>query len=126
LHTDGFTEQGGAAALSVDSETTSTTFTTLGLRASAPFQFGATKANLKGTLGWRHAYGDITPESSQFFAGGSAFTVEGTPIAKDAALVEVGFDMAITEASTFGVSYVGQYGNGTTQNGFNASLNVKF
>jgi outer membrane autotransporter protein len=126
LHTDGFTEKGGAAALSVNGETTSTTFTTLGLRASAPLQLGATTANLKGTLGWRHAYGDITPESTQYFAGSNAFTVEGVAIAKDAALVEAGFDVAITEASTFGVSYVGQFGNDTTQNGFNATLNVKF
>lgn len=126
LRTDGFTEKGGAAALSVDGETTNTTFTTLGLRASTPLQLGTSNANLKGTLGWRHAYGDITPESTQFFAGSNAFTVEGAPIAKDAALVEVGFDMAITEASTFGVSYVGQFGSGSTQNGFNASLNMKF
>lgn len=126
LHTDGFTEKGGAAALSVNSETTSTTFTTLGLRASAPLQFGATTASLRGTLGWRHAYGDITPESTQYFAGSNAFTVEGVAIAKDAALVEAGFDVAITEASTFGLSYVGQFGSDTTQNGFNATLNVKF
>jgi outer membrane autotransporter protein len=126
LHTDGFTEKGGAAALSVNSDTTNATFTTLGLRASALVQLGATTANLKGTLGWRHAYGDITPESTQYFAGSNAFTVEGVAIAKDAALVEAGFDVAITEASTLGLSYVGQFGNDTTQNGFNATLNVKF
>lgn len=80
----------------------------------------------KGTLGWRHAYGDTTPEATQLFAGSNAFTVEGVAIAKDAALVEAGFDVAITEASTFSVSYVGQFGSGTTQNGFNATLNVKF
>ncbi len=126
LRTDGFNENGGAAALSVDSETTNTTFTTVGLRASAPLTLGTTTANLKGTLGWRHAYGDITPESTQFLAGSNAFTVEGVTIAKDAALVEAGFDLAITESATFGVSYIGQFGDGTTQNGFNASLNVKF
>lgn len=126
LRTDGYTEKGGASALTVESETTNTTFTTLGVRASTPLQFGATTANLKGTIGWRHAYGDITPESTQAFIGGSAFTVQGAPIAKDAALLEAGFDVAITETSTFGVSYVGQFGNGTTQNGFNASFNVKF
>lgn len=126
LRTDGFNENGGAAALSVDSETTNTTFTTVGLRASAPLTLGTTTANLKGTLGWRHAYGDITPESTQFLAGSNAFTVEGVAIAKDAALVEAGFDLAITESATFGVSYIGQFGDGTTQNGFNASLNVKF
>ncbi len=126
LRTDGYTEKGGASALTVESETTNTTFTTLGVRASTPLQLGATTANLKGTIGWRHAYGDITPESTQAFIGGTAFTVQGAPIAKDAALLEAGFDVAITETSTFGLSYVGQFGNGTTQNGFNASFNVKF
>ncbi|KAB2697591.1 autotransporter outer membrane beta-barrel domain-containing protein [Ochrobactrum sp. Kaboul] len=81
---------------------------------------------LPGFEVWRPAYGDITPESTQYVAGSNAFTVEGVAIAKDAALVEAGFDVAITEASTFGVSYVGQFGNDTTQNGFNATLNVEF
>lgn len=126
LHTDGFTEKGGAAALTVDGNNTNTTFTTLGMRASAPLQLGSTNANLKSTLGWRHAYGDITPESTQLFAGSNPFTVEGVAIAKDAALVEAGFDMAITESAKFGLSYVGQFGSGTTQNGVNATLNVKF
>lgn len=126
LHTDGFNERGGAAALAVDSETTNTTFTTLGLRASTQLPLGSTEAKLKGTIGWRHAYGDITPESTQAFAGSNAFTVEGVAIAKDAALVEAGFDIAITEASTFGLNYVGQFGSGAKQNGFNASFNVRF
>ncbi|MEN5276357.1 autotransporter domain-containing protein [Brucella sp. TWI432] len=126
LHTDGFTEKGGAAALAVDGNNTNTTFTTLGMRASAPLPLGGASANLKGTLGWRHAYGDISPESTHLFAGSNLFTVEGVAIAKDAALVEAGFDMAITENAKFGLSYVGQFGSGTKQNGFNATLNVKF
>ncbi|MCL8000334.1 autotransporter domain-containing protein [Brucella sp. 21LCYQ03] len=126
LHTDGFTENGGVAALTVNGNNTNTTFTTLGMRASAPLSLGSTNANLKGTLGWRHAYGDITPNSTQLFAGSNPFTVDGIAIAKDAALVEAGFDVPITEAAKFGVSYVGQFGSGTKQNGFNATLNVKF
>lgn len=126
VHTDGFTERGGAAALTVDGETTSTTFTTLGLRASAPIQLGGATANLKGMLGWRHAFGDVTPEATQIFAGSNPFTVEGVAIARDAALVEAGFDVSITKAATFGVSYIGQFGGGATQNGFNATLSAKF
>lgn len=126
LRTDGFTESGGDAALTVKSETTNTTFTTLGLRASAPFELGNSLANLKGTIGWRHAYGDRTPIATQAFAGGDAFTVQGIPIAEDAALFEAGMDFHISQAATFGVNYVGQYGSKTTQNGFNATFNVKF
>lgn len=126
LRTNGFTESGGDAALAATSETTNTTFTTLGLRASAPLQFSTTDANLKGMIGWRHAYGDRTPIATQAFAGGDAFTVQGIPIAKDAALFEAGMDFHVSQAATFGVSYVGQFGSKTTQNGFNASFNVKF
>jgi outer membrane autotransporter protein len=81
---------------------------------------------LKGSLGWRHAYGDIIPVSTQTLAGGDAFTVAGAPIAKDTALLEAGLDFDVTPASTLGVSYVGQYGSGAKQNGFKASFNIKF
>lgn len=126
LRTDGFTETGGAAALNVESETTNTTFTTLGLRAEAPLSLGSTSVNLKGSLGWRHAYGDIIPVSTQAFAGGDAFSVAGAPIAKDTALLEAGLDFDVTRASTLGLSYIGQYGSGARQNGFKASFNIKF
>ena len=125
LRTNGFTEQGGDAALTVDKDTTNTTFSTLGLRASAPVTFGATNANLTGTLGWRHAYSDITPTSRQAFAGSEAFNVDGVAIAKDVAVLGAGFDVELSEISTFGLRYNGQYGNGAKQNGFNATLNVK-
>ncbi|MEL4071652.1 autotransporter domain-containing protein [Ochrobactrum sp. GPK 3] len=126
LRTDGFTETGGAAALNVESDKTNTTFTTLGLRAEAPLSLGSAAVNLKGSLGWRHAYGDIIPVSTQALAGGDAFTVAGAPIAKDTALLEAGLDFDVTPASTLGVSHVGQYGSGAKQNGFKASFNIKF
>jgi subtilase-type serine protease len=126
LKTDGFNEDGGAAALSSHSDTTGTTFTTLGLRASSSFTLGTMTATARGTLGWRHAYGDITPTATHAFAGGDAFTVAGVPIAKDSAVIEAGLDLTMTEAATLGLSYQGQFGSGVQQNGFNAKLAVKF
>ena len=126
LHADGFIEKGGAAAFTVDGNNTNTTFTTLGMHASASLPLDGTNANLKGTLGWRRAYGDVAAESTHLFAGSNPFAVEGVAIAGDAALVEAGFDMAITDSAKFGLSYVGQFGSGTKQNGFNATLNMKF
>jgi outer membrane autotransporter protein len=126
LHTDGFTEKGGAAALHVRGETTETTFTTLGIHLASAFDLGGMKAKARGTLGWRHAFGDITPLSTQAFAGGDAFTVAGVPIAKDAAVIEAGLDLSLTEAATFGVAYQGQFGDGATESGFNARLQGRF
>jgi outer membrane autotransporter protein len=126
LHTDGFTEKGGAAALHVRGETTETTFTTLGIHLASAFDIGGMKAKARGTFGWRHAFGDITPLSTQAFAGGDAFTVAGVPIAKDAAVIEAGLDFAVSDNATFGISYSGQFGSGARDNGAKADLRVRF
>ena len=127
LKTDGFNEKGQtAAALSVQSGTTDTGFSTLGLRASTEFALGSITATARTDLGWRHAYGDITPVSTASFIGSDAFTVYGLPIAEDAALIEAGLDFRLTEDATLGISYNGQFASGAKQNGFNAKLSVSF
>jgi outer membrane autotransporter protein len=126
LHTDGFTEKGGVAALHVRGGTTDTTFTTLGIHLSSAFDLGGMKATARGTLGWRHAFGEVTPLSTHAFAGGDPFDIAGVPIAKDAALVEAGLDLNLTEAATLGVAYQGQFGSRAVQNGFNARLAIRF
>ncbi|MFT4118291.1 autotransporter outer membrane beta-barrel domain-containing protein, partial [Bradyrhizobium sp.] len=126
LHTDGFTEQGGAAALSASGMSTDTTFTTLGLRGSLPFGLGGITGTLRGTIGWRHAFGDTTPLSTLSFAGSDAFTIAGVPIAKDAAVFDAGLDLNLSPTATFGIGYQGQFSDGANRNGFNAKLSVKF
>ncbi|MET2826074.1 autotransporter domain-containing protein [Mesorhizobium shangrilense] len=126
LHTDGFTETGGSAALTSGSSTTDATFTTLGVRASTDVTVGGVTATARGMFGWRHAFGDVTPLSTVAFAGGDAFTIAGVPIAKDAMLVEAGFDVQLARNTTLGVSYAGQFGPNAFDNGFKANLGVKF
>ncbi|PWU71063.1 autotransporter outer membrane beta-barrel domain-containing protein [Ochrobactrum sp. POC9] len=127
LKTDGFGEEGlTAAALSVNSDTTDTSFSTLGLRASTEFTLGTIATKARADLGWRHAYGDITPVSTASFIGSDAFTVWGLPIAEDAALLEAGLDFRLTEDATLDLSYNGQFTSGAKQNGFNAKLSVGF
>lgn len=126
LHTDGFSEQGGAAALSGASSTMETTFTTLGLRASTEVALGEMQATARGMIGWRHAFGDTTALSTHAFAGSDAFTVAGTPIAENAAVIGAGFDLNLTDATTLGLSYQGQFGDGVQQNGFDAKFQVRF
>ncbi|WP_263498419.1 autotransporter domain-containing protein [Mesorhizobium sp. CA13] len=126
LHTDGFREKGGAAALDVRSATTDATFTTLGVHVSSAFTFGGMKATASGTLGWRHAFGDTTPLASVAFADGSSFTVAGVPIAEDAAVLEAGLDFAISDSATLGVSYTGQFASQAHDHGAKANLSVRF
>ena len=126
LHTDGFTEKGGAAALTSASSTTDATFTTLGVRASTDVTLGGVSATARAMLGWRHAYGDVKPTSTFAFAGGDDFSIAGVPIARDAMLMEAGFDMQLAAKTTLGLSYAGQFGPGAFDNGFKANLGVKF
>lgn len=126
LHTDGFKEHGGAAALKATSTTSDATFTTLGIRAQAGFELGGVAASARGTLGWRHASGDVKPLASVAFAAGQAFTVAGTPIARDAAVIEAGLDFAVSPQATLGLSYAGQLAKRASDNGFKVDLSVKF
>ncbi len=127
LHTHGFTEQGGAAALTGASANTDATFTTLGLRASTTFAIGGNRLIAKGMLGWRHGVGDMVPASTMRFAGGgNAFSIGGVPIARNAAVVEARLDYAVTPDTTLGLSYLGQFGSGMADQSARFNLNVKF
>ncbi len=126
LDTNGFGEEGGAAALSANGQTTETSFATLGLRASTDFSLGTMSATARGTLGWRHAFGDTVPLATQAFDGGAAFTVAGAPIAEDAAIIEAGLDLAVTDSATLGLSYAGQIAGDAQEHGFKARLSVRF
>lgn len=126
VHTDGFTEDGGDAALTSAGTSTDATFTTLGLRGSSDFAFGGMNATVRGMLGWRHAFGDVTPTSSFVFAGGDHFTIAGVPIARDSAVVEAGLDFNMSANATLGLAYTGQFGGGTVDQGAKVDLAVKF
>lgn len=125
--TDGFTETGGSAALTSADKSFDSTTTTLGLRAASDFNLGDAKATVRGGLGWRHAFGDVTPASTvAFAAGGDSFTVYGAPIARDALLIEAGLDFAVSPKANLALSYNGQVANGARDHGVKASLGVKF
>lgn len=127
LKTNGFTEQGmNGAALTVDGDTMNTTFSTLGARVSTRFELGTITTTARADIGWRHAFGDTVPHAIASFADASSFTVAGSPIGKNTAIVQAGFDLQMSKLSTLGLAYQGQFGSGLTQNAFNASLNVRF
>ena len=127
VHTDGFTERGGAAALASQGATTDGTFTTLGLRASTTFVVNGAGLTTKGMLGWRHAFGDVTPLSTMRFAGGgNTLTIAGVPIARDAAVIEAGVNFALTADAVFGLTYGGQFGAGMSDQSVKANLDVRF
>ncbi|WP_290993867.1 autotransporter domain-containing protein [Hyphomicrobium sp.] len=127
LHTDGFRETGGAAALRSAAADTDATFSTLGLRASTTFVLNRANLTARGAFGWRHAFGDVTPFSiMQFASGGEAFTIGGVPIAQDAAAIEAGLDYALSPDAALSVSYGGQFGSNVSDQSIKGNFNWKF
>lgn len=126
LHMDSFVEEGGSAALSGNSSNENVTFSTLGLRASKQLSLGSAELDWRGAVGWRHAYGDVSPTSQVAFAGMGTFDVVGLPIARDAAVIETGFDIHFGRATTFGLSYRGQIASDVQDHGLRADMTVQF
>lgn len=125
LSTDGFAEDGGAAALSSGGFSNDATFTTLGARVSQKMVVGDTAVEARASLGWRHAFADA-PAARLSFDGGDGFTVFGVPIARDAVALQAGVDVDLGGASRLGFSYDGQFASGAMENAFKASFSTRF
>jgi outer membrane autotransporter protein len=127
LVTDDFTEDGGDAALSGSDDSDDLAMSTLGARAAKSFAVGEeTRLTMRGMVGWRHAYGDVSPSADLAFEGGTSFAVEGAPLARDAAVVEAGLDLHVGSGVSVGAAYAGQIGDDAEDHGVAANLTVKF
>ncbi|MDH7791624.1 autotransporter domain-containing protein [Ochrobactrum sp. AN78] len=126
LRSGGFTEHGGAASLTGTSGSQEVTFTTIGVRAEHNVSLGALDTTFNGMLGWRHAFGDTTPMTTQAFSAGDAFTIAGVPIARDSLVIETGFDLSLTDNAKFGLAYQSVTASGLQDHGMKANLNVRF
>ena len=126
LHTGGFTEAGGPAALTSGTDSRDNTVTTLGIRPSARLMLGPLPMTVRGMIGWQHTLGVVTTSSTMSFAGGVPFTVTGAPIARDAAALEAGIDFAVRNNISAGLSYGGQFSGGTTDQAARGTIRIRF
>ncbi len=129
-----FHETGGAAALAMSGADAEASFGTLGARLSLPLAAPAgVRLRMDASAAWQHVWGG-TPTLAVAFAGppsgglagGPAFVVTGAPPAQDTALLETGL---VAQAGTdlqLGLRYTGQFGDGLRDNGFQASLRLRF
>lgn len=125
-NSDGFTETGGAAALTAAGQSSNATFTTVGIRGQTSVDLGGMITTLSGGLGWRHTFGDTPTSQMRFASGSDTFTIAGVPLARDALVFDAGLEMELTDDATFGLSYSGQLGSGASDHGVRAALNVRF
>jgi outer membrane autotransporter protein len=126
LSSRSFNERGGEAALKVKSDNTNISYMTLGSRFSTEMDVGATTVMANASIGWRHAIGGVTPESTHRFSAGNAFTVYGVPLSRDSAVLEAGVGVKLSRSVTLGVSYQGQLGSDANDHGVRANLGIQF
>lgn len=126
LRTRDFEESGGSAALRGKGRTDDVTSSTLGMRGAWQFESSGAPGRLTASLGWRHAMGDVKPSQELAFDGGSTLSVRGVPIAKNAAVVGLGAEIALARNTTAGVAYDAQFGGGNRQQSGLLKLAVRF
>lgn len=128
LYTDGFSENGDAAALTSSAQLTRTNLATLGVRFSSAISRGNDRhlAKLNGMIGWSHAFGQTTPRSTHAFAGGDKFTVKGIPVSSGTALVDFGLDLDLSSSTILSISYAGQFASSGYDHALRGMIAVRF
>ncbi len=120
-------ESWSSAALDVSTGAMDTLYGTLGLRIAAPFDLAGHTVTPSLMAGWQHAFGDIIPEASMRFAGGSTpFSVLGAPIAIDTAVVLAGLGYALSPLATLTLKYDGQIASSAVESAFTGQLQIRF
>ncbi|WP_192553490.1 autotransporter serine protease [Pseudomonas sp. IzPS59] len=128
LDSDGFTEKGDAAALKSSGDQRDAVLSTLGVRAIKTINLsGSQTLDVSGRLGWQHSLTDIESEQHLRFASGSApYSVESSPLVRDAALVGVQASLALSRDVRVNLDYNGQLASREKSHGVGLSLNWQF
>jgi outer membrane autotransporter protein len=122
--TDAFAETGGPAALSGAAESKTTVSTMLGARFETQLQ--AEAFSMRGTVGWRHGWGDLDPVGRHAFAGGAPFAVLGTAGSRDAGVFNAEVRYRLSPNVTLGVGYDGVLGAGGADHAITGAFKIVF
>lgn len=122
-----YAESGGDAALSGRTGSMQMGFGTLGMRVSTEHSMGDdTTLRLNGILGWRHAFGDLSPQAVHALEGGAPFSVAGTAIARNTFVFEAGARLNVTRDADIGLSYSGQVAQDRNAHAIEAVFSLRF
>ncbi|WP_353049419.1 autotransporter outer membrane beta-barrel domain-containing protein [Pseudomonas fluorescens] len=115
--------------ISISFARTATVLTTLGLRIGKSITLGnGSKITPRGSIGWRHAFGDTKPDADLSFinGGGASFSTQGVPIAKDSAVLEAGVDYQISANGRLGLGYSGQLSRNDKDHAMTVTFSLGF
>ncbi|PPK36668.1 autotransporter outer membrane beta-barrel domain-containing protein [Pseudomonas laurylsulfatiphila] len=127
-HREGFTEKGGLAALAVDTQTQDNFSSTFGVRLAQLNQLqNGISVTPRGSLGWRHTYGDVENETRQAFVlGGSGFNVQGSALDRDSLMVGAGLDVGISARHTLSIGYNAEVGSNSRNQALTGQWQMSF
>src|SRR5581483_89524 len=122
-----FTESGAVSAQSGGSANDSQTYVILGLRGAIPgLRLDGMDLTPRLDVGWQHALTQFAPGQTVTLTDASqSFLVLGTPLARDAANLQAGFDLSLGAATLF-VAYDGSFAAANESQAFRGGLNWRF
>jgi autotransporter-associated beta strand protein len=129
LTVDAFTEGGaGALDLSVGRQVAESVRSQLGAKLRRRFDLGGFVATPFVSLGWGREYANQSRAiEAQFASGaGAAFSVQTADVARNAALVGVGFDIGGRGNWAVRLAYAGDIRSDFVANSFSGSLRMRF
>lgn len=125
LTTNGFAEQAQDMALQAARQTAGVTFTTTGVRGSTDFVMASYRMMASAGVGWRRAFGDRLPLATLGLSSAD-FTVAGTAIAQDAAVIDANVTMFPADNAALSLSYNGQLASSAAEHTLTARLKIAF
>jgi uncharacterized protein with beta-barrel porin domain len=105
----GFTETGGAGALTVASSSSDAVETVLGVRASHQTPVGTTLLTSGAMLGWKHRF-MAAPSTMNSLAGGTPFEVAGASSAGHALVAGADLRLDVDERTALEAAYALEWG----------------
>ena len=109
--TNGFTETGSLAPLTVASQHFESIVSAIGMKASYDWKIGTTIIRPELRLEWEHEYGDVASSvAAQLSSGaGNTFTVTGPEIGRDSMHLGAGFSVVFTDRLSTYLYYDGEF-----------------
>lgn len=126
LDGDEYQEKSGYSALSGEGISAEQFNSIVGLRFRQGFDAGPLPAWVQASVGWEHNYGDREGVAINSFNGGNGFRIEGAEIDRDAAVLDLGVGVNLTESLSIGGSYIGRFSENNRENTYRLNLNYKF
>ena len=108
--TSRFQETGGFAALQGERARDSLSSVTLGIRGHHEFDLSRKTARVRGMVGWKHAFDDLSMQRGMSFDSSPRFTVTGMPMARNSLLVGIEGELELSRSAYLLMGYQGEFG----------------